>query len=374
MAQSPDQVLQLLVDEARVLCNAGSAGISLLDDVCPAGEAPCFRWLATSGAFAPLAGNTMPRNFSPCGSVLDVGHTLLMSDPVRHFEYINVLPVPVREVLLVPFYRNEVAIGTVWIASHDEHKFDKEDARLVKSLSQFASAALQMNEANQDKGEFLVTLTHELRNVLAPMSNAVTIIKQSDEFAVRVKAREMLERQIQQLTRLIEDLLDTARIARGKLHLELAVIDFAKVVRNASEAAHDRVERSGQQLQVSVPDAPVWVRGDETRLAQVLGNLLTNAAKYGRPDGEVKVTLTADADEAKVSVRDFGVGISATMLPKIFNLFVQVDDSVAKSQGGLGIGLSVVHRLVAMHGGHVEARSEGADRGSEFIVTLPLSA
>jgi signal transduction histidine kinase len=405
MARAPHEVLKRLVDEACALCHADSAGISLLDNDVPPGEAPRFVWKATSGGLGPFEGNAMPRNFSPCGTVLDCNETLLMSHPVRHFRYIEELPMPVCEVLLVPFFRNGVSIGTVWVAAHsDDRKFDAEDARLIRSLSQFAAAAIQvldaaeaearrhrlahelaqdelasmtltkiqLENADRERTQFLATLAHEMRNGLCPMANAVRILARSKEPQAQMSAREILQRQLAQLNRLVEDLLDTSRISSGKLHLKLTELDLTSLVRNVAEANRIRIEQSGQHLSLEMPAGPLRVRGDEVRLSQVLTNLVTNAAKYGAAGGTVTVSLRAEGTNAVIRVRDTGVGIEAAMLSKVFDLFVQLDHTLGKSQGGLGIGLALVKRLVSMHGGSVAAHSEGLGKGSEFCVSLPL--
>lgn len=392
MTRAPEAVLQQLVDAARELCRAGSAGVSLLE---PAESPARFRWKATSGGLGPFVGNTMPRAFSPCGTVLDENRLLLMSDPVRHFRYIEGLPVPVREALLVPFHRDGVAIGTVWVASHTaERQFDAEDARLVQSLSRFAAGATgalasaraaaehelagvtemhrRLQEVDRERADFLATLTHELRNVLAPMSNAVHIVKLSPDRATRTQAREMIERQISLLNRHVDDLLDTSRLTSGKLRLEVQDLDLVTVVRVAGEAARARIEERGQRFDVECCVEPLPVRGDEVRLTQVFSNLLNNAAKYGVRGGQVRLSVQREGSEALVRVVDDGIGIEAAMLPQIFDLFVQVDRSLLKAEGGLGIGLTLVKQLTEMHGGRVSATSEGPGKGSEFRVLLPL--
>jgi len=382
MVQSPNRVLQLLVDEARVLCGADSVGISVLETDMPSGEPAQFRWQATSGGLAPLVNTTLPRDSSPGGSVLERKRTLLMREPAHHFSSISALPIPVQELLLVPFFRDGVVIGTVWLVAHaGEGRFDAEDARLIESLSGFAAAAVQVitageahAETNRERAEFLTMLTHELRNGLAPMSNAVYIIRNSDERARRVQAREILERQIVQLSRLVEDLLDGSRVVSGKLRLDRHVVDLSATVLNATESARNQIEQSGQSLHIAMPAEAVSVQGDGIRLTQVLNNLLSNAAKYGRRGGTVNVRLSREGGNALIQVRDDGVGIERSMLPRIFELFVQVDRSLTRAEGGLGIGLALVKSLVEMHGGRVEARSGGIGAGTEFLIWLPAAS
>ena len=230
-------------------------------------------------------------------------------------------------------------------------------------------------EADRHKDEFLATLAHELRNPLAPIRNGLTVMRLAggDREAVE-KARGMMERQVQQMVRLIDELLDLSRISRGKVELRLERVTLAAVVTTAVETSRPLIEEAGHELVVRLPSEPVFVNADTTRLAQVFSNLLNNAAKYTERGGHIRLTAEAAGGEVRVSVQDDGIGIPAPMLPAIFEMFTQVDRSLEKAQGGLGIGLSIVKRLVEMHGGTVEARSAGHGKGSELIVRLPALA
>jgi signal transduction histidine kinase len=228
-------------------------------------------------------------------------------------------------------------------------------------------------EADRRKDEFLATLAHELRNPLAPIRNGLKIMQLApDDREAMERARAMMERQVQQMVRLIDDLLDLSRISLGKVELRKERVELAAVLQSALETSRPLIDRSGHDLTVSVPPEPVFVDADVTRLAQVFANLLNNAAKYTERGGHIGLTVRREGGEVAVSVRDNGVGIPAPMLPRIFEMFTQVDRSLEKSQGGLGIGLSIVKRLVEMHGGTVEAHSEGDRLGSELIVRLPV--
>jgi signal transduction histidine kinase len=406
LTASPSALLQTMVNSLMEACHAETSGMSLLDLVNP-GEAPLqFRWVAAGGRLASFAGQTVPRHFSPCGTTLDADCTLLMREPARHFSCIEQLQVPIYEMLLVPLRRNGVPVGTAWVATHDPHRhFDLEDMRLIASISQLGAAASEvitsaaandrahmaartaaaqqladlteehrkLTVADREKGNFLATLTHELRNVMAPCAAALEIIKRSEDRPMRTRAREMLERQMGKMNRLIEDLLDTSRLASGKMRLDLEIIDLYDLVRHAATDAEARIQASGQRLFLEIPDGAHWVRGDGVRLSQVFGNLLTNAAKYGRSGGSVTVRARSDASHVIVSIKDTGIGIDGAMLAHIFDLFVQVEGSVGRSEGGLGIGLALVQRLVQLHGGKVEAHSAGLNQGSEFLVYLPSS-
>jgi signal transduction histidine kinase len=241
----------------------------------------------------------------------------------------------------------------------------------AEELADLTEEHRKLTRADREKGDFLATLTHELRNVVAPFSAALEIIKRSEDRAMRTRAREMLERQMAQMNRLIDDLLDTSRLASGKMRLDLERVDLYDLVRHAVTAAEDRIEAAGQTLIVDIPDEAHWIRGDGVRLSQVFGNLLTNAAKYGRSGGSVTVRARCERAQVIVSIQDTGIGIDPAMLAHIFDLFVQVEGSLGRSEGGLGIGLALVQRLVELHGGKVEARSAGLNQGSEFLVYLP---
>ncbi|HEY2294650.1 MAG TPA: ATP-binding protein [Thermoanaerobaculia bacterium] len=230
-----------------------------------------------------------------------------------------------------------------------------------------------LRETDRRKDELLATLAHELRNPLAPIRNGLQILglaKDSPE--ILEQARRMMERQLQQMVRLIDDLLDLSRISRGKIDLHRERADLAAVLHSALETSRPLIEQSGHHVDLDLPPAPVFVEADLTRLAQVFANLLNNAAKYTDKGGHIRIAVRPAGREVAVSVRDNGIGIPAAMLPRIFEMFTQVDRSLEKAHGGLGIGLSIVKRLVEMHGGTVEARSPGPGQGSEFVVRLPL--
>jgi PAS domain S-box-containing protein len=245
---------------------------------------------------------------------------------------------------------------------------------VFRDVTERRRAELALREADRRKNEFLATLAHELRNPLAPIANAVELLRRAnDNPAVREQARSLMERQVGVLIRLVDDLLDVSRIAQGKIQLRRERIALASAVQSAVETARPHIEASQHQLTVKLPPDPVVVDGDPTRLAEVIANLLTNAAKYTEPGGRIALTVERQGTEAVVSVRDTGIGIAAEHLPHLFKMFSQVSPVLERSQGGLGIGLSLVRGLVELHGGTVEARSEGLGRGSEFIVRLPLA-
>ncbi|HEU4620770.1 MAG TPA: PAS domain S-box protein [Burkholderiaceae bacterium] len=230
-----------------------------------------------------------------------------------------------------------------------------------------------LRQVDRRKDEFLATLAHELRNPLAPIRNGLQVLRlaEHDPHAIR-QAREMMDRQLGHMVRLIDDLLDLSRISGGKVELRRARIDIADIVRNAVETSRPLIEAGQHALEVVLPTEPLIVDADLTRLAQIFSNLLNNAAKYTSSGGRIRIEAARENHEAVVRVRDNGVGIPADMLPHVFEMFMQVDRSLERSQSGLGIGLTIAQRLTQKHGGRIEARSEGAGRGSEFIVRLPL--
>jgi PAS domain S-box-containing protein len=227
--------------------------------------------------------------------------------------------------------------------------------------------------ADQRKNEFIATLAHELRNPLAPISNMLEVLKHEDaDPAARRQAREIMERQLRQLVRLVDDLLDLNRITHNRLELRHDEVELAPIVQQAIEASRPLAAASDQRISVSLPAGPVWLRADPARLAQVFGNLFNNASRYSPAGATITVSARTEADQVVISVRDNGIGIPPDKLEEIFDMFMQLDRTHAQAQGGLGIGLTLAKRLVQMHGGTIEARSEGKGRGSEFLVRLPV--
>lgn len=229
--------------------------------------------------------------------------------------------------------------------------------------------------ADRRKDEFLAMLAHELRNPLAPILNSLEEIRLTKPTDLAIgQALDVAGRQVRHMSRLLDDLLDVSRFTRGKIQLRREVVDLAVLVDHAIETARPLIEANRQELTIAMPDRPVRLEGDPTRLAQVVGNLLNNAAKYSEPGGKIRLTLECSANESLLRVRDNGIGMSAEMLPRVFDLFSQADLSLDRSQGGLGIGLTLVRSLVAMHGGSITASSPGLGQGSEFVVRLPVPA
>jgi signal transduction histidine kinase len=241
--------------------------------------------------------------------------------------------------------------------------------------AQIEESRAALKEADRRKDEFLATLAHELRNPLAPIRNSLHILRlAASDSQTTERVREMMERQVNHMVRLVDDLLEVSRITRGKIELRKEQLELATVVQSALETSKPLVDAARHKLTVNLPAEPLILHADPVRLAQVLANLLNNAAKYTPEGGQIWLTAGSTGSDAVVSVRDSGTGIPAEMLPKVFDLFMQVDQTYSRAQGGLGIGLTLVSSLVSLHGGTVEARSEGLGRGSEFVVRLPLLA
>jgi signal transduction histidine kinase/CheY-like chemotaxis protein len=231
----------------------------------------------------------------------------------------------------------------------------------------------ELIDADHRKDEFLALLAHELRNPLAPLSNAVQLMRQvGDDDPKQPWARDVVERQVQHLTRLVDDLLDVSRITRGKILLHKKPVDLSTVVNHAVEASRPIIEAHRHRLTVTLPPERVWVEADLIRLAQVMTNVLNNAAKYTEDGGQIGLTVEQEGEEVLLRVHDTGMGIAAEILPRIFEMFTQADQAPARSHGGLGIGLALVRSLVELHGGNVQAFSSGLGLGSEFVVRLPV--
>ena len=235
----------------------------------------------------------------------------------------------------------------------------------------------ELAEASRRKDEFLATLAHELRNPLAPIRNALHALRMaesaSDGRSSLTQVHEMIERQVNSLIRLVDDLMDVSRITRDRIELRREAVELAAVIHGAVETAKPLIESAQHQFTVDVPAEPLVVEADPVRLTQVFANLLNNAAKFTESGGQISLSARLEDSHVVVSVRDTGIGIPSEMLSEVFDLFTQVDRAYSRTQGGLGIGLTLVKRLVDMHGGQVEAYSEGPGSGSEFVVRLPVA-
>jgi len=253
-------------------------------------------------------------------------------------------------------------------------RFDRVPVTLMDITSR-KQAEDAIHALDRRKDEFLAMLAHELRNPLAPLRNAAAILRlDSVDPGVVRQVSELLDRQVTQLARLVDDLLDVARISQGVIELQKRTLSVSAVVERALEEAHSASAAKQQRVQLAAPAAPLHVHADEARLVQVIGNLLSNAIRYSPEHSTIHVAIESEGAHAVIRVRDEGIGIEPQFLVNVFELFVQADKSLDRAQGGLGIGLNVVKRLVEMHGGTVSASSAGPGRGSEFTVRLPLSA
>jgi PAS domain S-box-containing protein len=246
--------------------------------------------------------------------------------------------------------------------------------RLVESEAEYRRLYAELQEEERRKDEFLAVLAHELRNPLAPLRNALHLLRSEPERAVAQQAREIMERQLENVVRLVDDLLDVSRLMSGKVELRKEPLELASVFTRAVDVIRGQVETEGQELVVALPEEPIRIEADQVRLAQAIGNILSNAVKYTDRGGRIVLSGERDQDQVLIRVRDTGIGISQDLLPRVFELFMQAEGSITRSQGGLGIGLTLVKRLVEMHGGRVEAASDGLGRGCEFTITLPVAS
>jgi CheY-like chemotaxis protein len=234
----------------------------------------------------------------------------------------------------------------------------------------------RMEEASRDaerrKDEFLATLAHELRNPLAPIRNGLTVLRNTDNVEVSKSIHSILDRQVNHITRLIDDLLEISRFALGKIEVRRAAVDLKTVLNRAVEMSQPFIEAGRHRLELSMPPEPMMVHADGVRLTQVFSNILINASKYTLEGGTISLNVEKQGDHVVVAIRDSGIGIPPHMLTRIFELFTQVDSYDSQANRGLGVGLAMARLLVDLHGGTIEARSEGLGKGSEFLVRLPV--
>ncbi len=288
----------------------------------------------------------------------------------------------IRACACHPLQAHGELLGTLAFASRSKDRFDEDELEFLRTICHYVAVAYErlrlitrLREADRKKDEFLATLAHELRNPLAPIRNAAYLLRlKLPEGSDLHGVADVIDRQMRQMTRLVDDLLDVSRITRGKINLRQERVTLAQVVADAVESARPSVEAHGHALDVTLPAEPVGLEGDATRLAQVFLNLLHNAAKYTPPGGRIRLTAGREAGDVVVRVADNGIGIPPEMLRRVFEMFEQVDRSLERTAGGLGIGLTLAQKLVELHGGRVEAHSDGAGRGSEFVVRLPVPA
>jgi len=349
---SRESILGILAQEARSILNCG---------------------LATATALNPVDPNNPLRIISdartdhqPVGSVavkpID-GTTSVQSS---------------RSVLEIPLLGHSGNyLGWLRLEQKASGEFTKEDESVLSQLAAIAAVSLEnarlyetLRDQDRRKDEFLATLSHELRNPLAPIRNGMAILQQMSSDAPR-EILEMMDRQLNQMVRLVDDLLDVSRVTSGKFRLQLQLVELQQIIASSIETSRPIIDGGRHQLEVSVPDQPLMLYADPTRLAQIITNLLNNAAKYTPAGGEISLLARLDEDQIVVEVLDTGIGIPREMLTRVFDIFTQVGSARERSQGGLGIGLTLVRRLIELHGGTVYADSDGMGKGSKFALRLP---
>jgi signal transduction histidine kinase/DNA-binding response OmpR family regulator len=347
----------------------------------PAGEER-VRELRCRYPLDPAAGYGAPRAVRTGSSALDRDVTLQDLESIaRDAEHLRLLvELAPRSHLCLPLTARGRILGALTLVYADSGRHHStDDVALAEELARRVGLAMDnarlyadLQEADRRKDEFLAMLAHELRNPLGPIVNAAEVLRlhgASDPNLAR--QREVIERQSRHMARLLDDLLDVSRITHGRIELRLSQLDLAAVVEQVVASCRPLVEERGHDLTIGLPSGGIWVEADAARLQQVVVNLLSNAAKYTPPGGTITLTAAAEEESVVLRVRDTGVGISSELVPQVFDLFTQAERTLSRSEGGLGIGLTMVKRLVEMHGGSVEARSDGPGRGSEFIVRLP---
>ena len=376
----PDTTARTLARQA-VPFLADLAGVTLAG---PPGT-PWRTELAWAGPDGTAAGRRVTAADAPRDALRDAVDRALARGTVEPLSDVDVAAPDggprVRSALVLPLAARGRTLGALTLAFGPARAHGPGDLALAEELASRAGIALdnarlykEVQTADRQKNDFLSMLAHELRNPLAPIRNASEVLRMAGGDEPRVVwAREIISRQLGHLVRLVDDLLDVSRITQGKIRLRPERVDLAAVAAEAVEASRPLIDARPHRLDVDLPGEPVEVVGDPTRLAQVLANLLNNAAKYTDEGGHVRLAVAAEGGAAVARVRDTGIGISAEELPRVFDLFAQLDTALDRSQGGLGIGLTLVRRLVELHGGRVEVASEGPGRGSEFTVRVPLA-
>jgi PAS domain S-box-containing protein len=305
----------------------------------------------------------------------------LIAELARDEEHLQVIrELGLKSYICTPLRSRGRTLGALtFVTAESGRIYNSNDLAAAEDLAHRAVIAIEnanllatLKEADVRKDEFLAMLAHELRNPLAPIRNAVHIFRGKCPPVPELNwATDVIDRQVEQMTRLVDDLLDVSRITRGKIELRKQRIELPRIVNNALEASRPLIEKCGHELIVTIPDQEISLEVDATRLTQVLLNLLNNSAKYMDPGGRIWLTAELESGQAVIRVKDTGIGIPPEMLSRIFEMFAQVDRSLDRSEGGLGIGLTLVKRLVEMHGGTVEAYSGGHGKGSEFVLRLP---
>lgn len=377
-ASDASRLLPRLVELATQLCDAGSAGVSLLEPVAESADG-VFRWVAMAGAYQQYIGHTTPGSFSPCGVCLTAGTPQLYRYPARLFTYLSQATPPIVEGLVIPLRSDAGSLGTIWILSHTEaRRFTSRDLAVMRSLADFTSTALALQRgrddaeaANRAKDEFLAIVSHELRRPLTAIVGwSELLLAGRSSAATAARAIESLHANALRQQGMIEDLLDASRALTGALRLNETAMDLTAVVRSAIEVVAGKAADGGVELVADVEESLSFL-GDAERLHQVVGNLLSNAVKFTPAGGRVHVTVRTARPWVEISVRDTGVGIAPQVVPLIFDAFRNGDASSTRRDSGLGLGLTIARRLVGLHDGTLEAESDGEQRGALFRVRLP---
>jgi PAS domain S-box-containing protein len=380
-----NDALEDLLDCAIVACGASFGNVQLFNPQLQALEIAVYRGFRQP--FLDHFRAVRVDEGSSCAQVLQSGEQFMIEDVQLDAEFAPHRAVAAeagyRAVLSTPLKaHNGNVVGTLSTHFREPHSVPKPVRQLLEIFASHAADVVSrlrfeqaLRDAERCKDEFLAMLAHELRNPLAPLRNSVELMKVAPGNAALVtQARATMERQLGQLTRLVDDLLDVSRIASRKLELRMEKVDLASVAHHAAEACQPLIGRRSQTLSLELARQPLHLRADPARLTQVFSNLITNASKYTGVGGRIRVFAELDDAHIVVSFCDTGYGIPPELLPRVFDLFMQVDEKAERSGGGLGIGLALVRRLVEMHGGTVTAHSEGIGRGSRFVVRLPTLA
>jgi signal transduction histidine kinase/putative methionine-R-sulfoxide reductase with GAF domain len=383
---SLESALQVIAEEARRIIGAHQARTSLTI----VGEwSQAINTVSMSDKYAPwrsydapTTGKGIYAEVCRTNRPMRLTHAELVAHPAwRNFSGEEGRHPPMRGWLAAPFVsRSGKNLGLIQLTDKYEGDFAESDEAILVQLTHIASVAIEnarlydaLREQDRRKDEFLATLAHELRNPLAPIRTGLEILKVAGDGERGKKLRDMMERQVGHMVRMVDDLLDVSRITRGKVELRKERVELGAVVESAVETSQPLIQAARHSLDVELPAKPLLLDADPTRLAQVFANLLNNAAKYTPAGGRIRIAAALDGAGVVVRVEDTGVGIPADMLPKVFDMFIQVGRSIDRAQGGLGIGLTLVRELVLLHGGTIDAASDGPGRGSTFTVRLPLA-
>ncbi|MDC3957070.1 hybrid sensor histidine kinase/response regulator [Polyangium jinanense] len=391
--------LQLLWEAARILMTVhdldamvralfekirADLGLDLYENCVVEPQAPRLRLVSSAGIPPEAAAALASIDFGGliCGEVAERSEPIVLTDVQDSTDAraASLRELGVQAYVCNPLMAGGRLVGTLSFGSCSKRAFTQDEVEFLETITQYVAVAgerllliEQLREADRRKDTFIATLAHELRNPLAPIRNAVQLLKAKGPPEPKlVWCRNVIDRQVHYMTRLLEDLLDVSRISRGKLEVRRERVALSAVIDVAVETSRPMVEAGRHQLTVSLPASSICVDGDPVRLAQVFSNLLNNAAKYTPEGGEISLSVERRETIVVVSVRDNGIGITSDMLPKVFDIFAQAAPALERAQGGLGIGLSLVKGLVELHGGKVSVRSEGSNCGSEFSVELPI--